>query len=675
MTLSPNEASIASLISLKFPKVKVINPNDRPQRGLAASETISSLEQVMNIRPLLKVYNDREFQGNDSNFRKLCDYCSVFSGKYLIICSCGYVGCCGLKCMKIMNKFHQHECLILKAITEIRGHDKPIPEFVRLVIRVFCFCVYSESLTKRLCSELTTHEEKFTGGVYGEFINNNIDYIVDSVHILAEEHCETERLMSKDQLTHFVRRIFCVCIVNANMIMNEKFEKIGICIDYNFSLINHSCVPNTTTIPFRNYFSVVSTTKIPANKQITTTYCYSNQPRFLRQHELTSKFFFKCRCSLCRMKHDIFFSFNCPQCDELFGSLNLDSIQLNKVIIELKNQISDEKCVGCSRAVNMTQLKRIYLLFKTLMWFLLLSVTESYVEELKLDTVDVFVELIRDLGMTIGLDKINPNDLMERYGSGPMSHQLSNFVLQPLKQIVDEVLNSRIVPEYVYPVNIYLTNFVDYFDQYLDSNLTQLDLMLLHLKETLRVSISIEIASDLSEAKLSKYYKFAAIAGELVEVFKEMIRCTNKETTVWSLIEFDALLTIIGKSAVFFSLQALEFIVTTTSFDFGMRITPEWYIESIQYFANTFTLASDWDLKNAKDFTNRRFLKEVKHLLNFANIRYYSKSNDIRIQFCNRTRGSLFQAVETLTCKDNKCLQARVYSREDHQNFRDFCRS
>lgn len=674
MTVSSEDSKPNTFVLKRYPKVKIINARALSNRALTASDTLNHLEEIMRVVPYAKVYNDKSYDGSDSNYSTVCDVCGTHGGDYLINCACNYVAVCDLTCMRRLNEYHLQECFMLRTISKNKGYGNPIPELVRLLIRVYCNTKDSSQLVQFFGSYLTNHSAQIMEEMDMRLIEQSLTVVTVAANSFAKNYEKDPVILTNDSRFHYILELFCVCIVNANTITNTNFEKIGICLDPNFALINHSCIPNTLVVPNSNSFSVVSTRKIPANKEVTTTYCYINQPRFLRQHELRTKFFFNCSCPLCVKKHDFFFSFNCLHCGELFCGLNWNSVVQDTIEIELKNEASDEKCIGCSKVNDLALLKRIYSILKMLVWYLLICGADLVAEILEADNIDSFITNVQEVRMRMR-NKTN-KELVELLLSSSMLGPIKATQITILKQAIHEIIKSRIVPEYVYPVNNYLTNFLNYFDDYQDAKMDPLDLRFLHLKESLQVSLMVEVASDLSEVKLIKYYKYLAIAGELVEIFKAMRRSHLRKCLVWDLLSFDLILNVIAKLAIFFSLQALEWIINTTSFDLGMRTTPEWYIENIQYFALTQTLLScDWDLRNAKDFTNHRFMRELKQLFNFADIRYYARGNDIKIQFANRTRGSLFQPLSALKCKCAPRFQRKVLTLEDHQNFKDFSRS
>lgn len=674
MTVSCEDRKPNTLVLKSYPKVEIVNIRALSNRGLTASDTLSHLEEIMRVVPYAKVYNDKGYGGSDSNYSSVCDVCGTYGGDYLIKCACNYVAVCDLSCMQRLNEYHPQECFMLRTISKLKGYQKSIPELVRLLIRVYCSTKDSSKLVLFFGSYLTSHYAQIMEEMDMRLIEKTLTVVTVAADSFAKNYEKDPVILTNDNRFRYILELFCVCIVNATTITNTNFEKIGICLDPNFALINHSCIPNTLAIPNSNSFSVVSTRKIPANKEITTTYCYVNQPKFLRQHELRTKFFFNCSCPLCVKKHDFFFSFNCPHCGELFCSLNWNSVVQDTVEIEFKNEASSERCIGCSKVNDLALLKRIYSILKMLVWYLLICGANLVEEILEAGDINSLITKVQEVGMRI--KNKSHRELVDLLLSTSMLGPIKTTHIPILKQAIHEIMKSKMVPEYVYPVNNYLTNFLNYFDEYQNSKMDPLDLRFLHLKESLQVSLMVEIASDLSDVKLIRYYKYLAIAGELVEIFKAMRRSRLKKCQVWDLMSFDLILNVIAKLALFFSLQALEWIITTTSFQLGMRTTPEWYIQNIQYFASTQILLScDWDLKNAKDFTNHRFMRELKQLFTFADIRYHARGNDIKIQFANRTRGSLFQPLSTLKCKCDSRFQRKVLTLEDHQNFKDFSKS
>lgn len=163
---------------------------------------------------------------------------------------------------------------------------------------------------------------------YTEFEKDCIPWVDEFATLLHGQQTLQTELLDKEDL----KKIIYTFLINQFTSINEYREYNGLALDFMFSLINHSCNPNTTMIynTHRNTgnkpkYEVIATRDITQNEEIFITYTYSSMPRDIRSIELERRYFFKCRCSRCK-KLDPYFSYQCHQCHKILKEFTFESI-------------------------------------------------------------------------------------------------------------------------------------------------------------------------------------------------------------------------------------------------------------------------------------------------------------------------------------------------------------
>jgi hypothetical protein len=105
-------------------------------------------------------------------------------------------------------------------------------------------------------------------------------------------------------------------MVNTFTLTNAAYETLGMAIDPQISLINHSCEPNafircdttptedTTSLSPHGTTSVHALRSIAKDEEITISYIDTSMLRSKRQQELKERYFFDCACELCEQTLD-----------------------------------------------------------------------------------------------------------------------------------------------------------------------------------------------------------------------------------------------------------------------------------------------------------------------------------------------------------------------------------
>lgn len=132
-------------------------------------------------------------------------------------------------------------------------------------------------------------------------------------------------------------------MVNHSVLMNHHHERIGIFLDPQFAIFNHSCLPNCLQIEsgYKQY-SVVNSLPIQVNEEITVNYIDVSTPVEIRVYKLFAKYHFHCQCQLCSMKQDVFFTMQCNECLKQIKSSSLTSVLTTPNTI-----LKEQSCSKC----------------------------------------------------------------------------------------------------------------------------------------------------------------------------------------------------------------------------------------------------------------------------------------------------------------------------------------
>ncbi|KAL8826335.1 MAG: hypothetical protein Q9191_003866, partial [Dirinaria sp. TL-2023a] len=88
-------------------------------------------------------------------------------------------------------------------------------------------------------------------------------------------------------------------LTNTHTLTTPTLDPLGLCLSPLSARLNHSCEPNTFIVFSGPTLSVRSLTPITPNTELTISYIDNTVPYSLRNHELSTRYFFTCTCSLC----------------------------------------------------------------------------------------------------------------------------------------------------------------------------------------------------------------------------------------------------------------------------------------------------------------------------------------------------------------------------------------
>ncbi|KAI3405028.2 hypothetical protein KGF56_002193 [Candida oxycetoniae] len=241
----------------------------------------------------------------------------------------------------------------------------------------------------------------------------------------------------------FFENLINLVFINYSTLMNYRYQAVGIVLDPQFSIINHSCMPNCFQVETGyESFQLINTLPIKQNEEITVTYISSGMPIELRQHQLYSRYYFRCKCQLCTMKYDIFFTM---QCDSCFKPIKSPS--LHGVLTTPNTIIKEISCSKCFHQLD-NELYARQVQIRNFLIALILNPNSSYNSN-----NEGFFSLLQKefLGLT------------EKYGKSVLVKILNQAIddffvprerIDFVKSLIDEVMQKRVFQLCTFPFNV-----------------------------------------------------------------------------------------------------------------------------------------------------------------------------------------------------------------------------
>lgn len=621
------------------------------KRGICLKNDISAFKTLICFKPLVKIINSTVQNNSGYSLETACSSCfhKFSSSQDSITCpNCSLTKYCGQDCLlKDCRATHKYECDILRSFLKKAPKEINIGEFIRLVIQLFVTCEQYPTY-KREIFNLTSHKEEFIKGIHADFLYDNLDLVVNSVH-----ECNPRR--TKDELKSYINDLICICFVNANILMDEYGEAIGMGIDPYFSLINHSCIPNTTVIPYSSTsFQLVTNCAIQKAKEITINYCYTSNPKELRQLDLANRFFFTCKCGLCTAKVDYFFSYNCLRCNALICSLSFDNFFNEDSADTLVFKCLNKTCGNCRIPIDLDQVKKTNSLHKLILAYFIYSFfsRNTVMPELRTDSFDNFVKGLNGFVKEAGLLNIDSKSLVNYLSlipNGSLEIQDAHFTYISL--IFSNLLDFKIIPEYCFPLNQFLPVLASCIEHKTFDNKMKVDLILTRLKYEVKSTINADLAVDLTEQITSKFSQYASLTITFLDIYEQLAQVPDDEwvSNLWNEGK-DEILTVLLKSTFFFSIQALEFFESKFPMQTHLMMQVIDYVEAILKSGFSTSRLKEWYSQKPADFTADTFHDELTKLFNFVGGCYSFKQKVIKYQFADRMRKHIFTPVANLNC-------------------------
>ncbi|KAL6703733.1 hypothetical protein ACN47E_009114 [Coniothyrium glycines] len=260
---------------------------------------------------------------------------------------------CSKKCQKeAWSRGHKHECKALK----------PMPPAEKIIPKAVLACMELLSRKKRglisdedwtmLC-RLPSHVEDFKR-------NGNYDNI-ELMAMGASQFSLTQTTFDRD----FVAAMYARVLTNSLTLITPTLDPLGIVLDPTLGNLNHSCEPNAYIMMDGPEISVRTLKTIRKDEEVFISYIdpTSSFPR--RQAELTSRWFFTCKCEKCAkgptLDEDMWLSNNQP-------TRNIDQLDCIKFEAEMFDEYEYAQRVSRNDEALMLIRTAMYSCSSSLQW-------------------------------------------------------------------------------------------------------------------------------------------------------------------------------------------------------------------------------------------------------------------------------------------------------------------
>ncbi|CCG23351.1 hypothetical protein CORT_0D05110 [Candida orthopsilosis Co 90-125] len=327
--------------------------------------------------------------------------------------------------------------------------NKEINRIILLTFLVmFNYLEDSEFASK--VNNLCTHQRqiRFASDVRN-FRDSIKSQMIDLFHSYFKAYSLAMEFFKKGQIKmaksswKFLENLINVVMVNHSVLMNHHHERIGIFLDPQFAIFNHSCLPNCLQIEsgYKQY-SVVNSLPIQVNEEITVNYIDVSTPVEIRVYKLFTKYHFHCQCQLCSMKQDVFFTMQCNECLKQIKSSSLTSVLTTPNTI-----LKEQSCSKCFHPFDLDVYTR-QIQIRNFFIALILIPKSNY----NINDEGYFSLLLKEF-----------SGLIERNGATSLVKllvkSLETFQIVPtrvsfIKHLIDEVMTTKVFALYTFPFNV-----------------------------------------------------------------------------------------------------------------------------------------------------------------------------------------------------------------------------
>ncbi|RLV88609.1 SET domain and MYND-type zinc finger protein 6 [Meyerozyma sp. JA9] len=613
--------------SLADSRVSVMNPQEGPaKRGVSTTDEASQPGcEVLKIKTAITIYQSEPSESSTDSCKTVCQHCNrrLPAHKSRFACSgCKLYTYCNKSCFDLSwEKVHQCECPVFEQLKATFGYQ----EFVRLALRLCT--LYSNPTYRKNLERLTTHREEVEK-------NATLVRLSEKIAPLLPEKIKTSQ--------QTVLKILCLAAINSSTMMNENFEQVGMAFDPTFSLINHSCVPNLYSIPISlNEISFVATSPIKAGSEVFTSYCFNGYPTEVRRRSLESRFYFTCKCLICRNKKNFFLSYNCPNCGIMMFNIALDSFfkfgRENMYQAITATNKTPCVCSSCSQTVALKQVERVWTLHKLLLGYLLYNVHRENIP----DNIELGPAINEFLKASL-----LPTPTIDVVDDLATPHELKANKREVIKlyEMMQALIRTEICPIYCYPIYTLMTE--------IEHKLRHHESMVAKVQKCFA-----GLATDLSQFRISQVSHFRDLGTDLYNylgTISKGITVTVKQTDngkisdkaestkpfVDKRILASDLRQCIAACSLFFCLQ-----LVAIHQDRGVALSPamskrqEVIVESIRSGASRFKLK---EFSRGNHLNMSMFVPHLKKLFEITNLPLKYKKGNFWLQFADRNNHPVF---------------------------------
>ncbi|RCK58864.1 hypothetical protein Cantr_07577 [Candida viswanathii] len=403
------------------------------------------------------------------------------------------------------------------------GGDRGV---VYLALRVL-FCYLYDVEFRMKVGNLCTHQREIRLDVEKRHLVEPIKkVIVNTLRDFLGAHDIGVSLYKKNLIKvckkswKFVDDVIAIVFINYFNLFNAKKQGLGYCLDPDFALINHSCLPNCTqfTSTSTNEFQVINTLPIFEDEEITVTYIPLGFPKEIRSYQLSLQFYFHCQCKLCKFddNNDPFFSIQCNKCGTRIKSPSF------KLILTSPNlAMRQHVCTKCLNNLNQVVYPKN---IKIRNFFMSLILFFKSVTGLSFNDQDYFKFLNKEFVKYI--EKFTLVELIKMLVNGIYQFEIPKMRRNLLKNLVEIVVSDKVFPLHTFPFNVIIRE-LDNMESQRELVISLLDgISRLQLK--LQRVFGVDIPSDLTSMLTFDNCLFLDVAELLYQIVKFIINPDNE---------------------------------------------------------------------------------------------------------------------------------------------------
>lgn len=652
-------------------------------RGVFTKSLIPRNELIHNFRPIIRVIN-AEIPGTDcDSCSNVCQNClevqKVGTFRTEFICTDSYVktqdigriGCkycklytyCNFECYKQdWLTYHKYECSIFQRLISNYGSMYILEPHIRLLIRTYV-CCYLDGSFKENVLELVSNLDSFT-----QKRTEIFTWIEDKSAELGKAILETEisilnglgqetmqngnKYSIEEALNIFLRRLMCICLTNSNVFMNDSLESIGVILDLEFSLINHSCIPNTSYLrTSNNTFALLANVDLNPGTEITANYSITNFPKFIRQRYLLEQFNFDCNCKLCMQELDWYFSYNCPKCNQILCDIDLHYLFSQNFEKAFNFKGGENKiCSICSNEISSDSLLFAGSIHQRALAFLILETTTPLCDGASLNDLNLD-KIVQHLDLPIE----QLIDLMSL--SYKTTLELNHYSQNVLGKLLNELGTvGNIIPSYCFPYSIFFNSMKVYQESLQPIEILSVgsEHVVQYTNYAVKLCFEVDIPSILGQAKLSIIHLLNNLGNELLRVIDIVLKSKKSQkhyfqSTSWAKYQDDYIIEVLIKSSYCILRQALEYC---NHFYNSINVLLELIQRNIDYSLRQLKRAKFIGVLRRKNRNNGSlkncellsFVSDLFMLAKVTNIQ--CKKSKINVQFSDRDFVTIFTPFE-----------------------------
>lgn len=628
----------------------------REGRGVACTRSIPCNATIQTFRPKIRVIKLLPLNTGASSCLNTCQHC-LHDNEGREFHNVSYVtpetnikdialelpiGCGHCKIYRYCNygcyirdwyETHRYECCAFESLQKplgILGLDSSL----RLVLRAFVCCELDPILKQQVWL-LTSHADTFKqqqselthwADTTATAIANAFSAVLPEKQFVTRFE-EAKTLVAKGSLHQYLFALACIVLVNSNIFANHHSEDIGLQLDPEFSLINHSCVPNAISVAVsRESFALLAICNIKKGAQVTVNYCTTSAPRFIRQAFLQQKFLFDCQCRLCRQDTDYFFSYNCRHCNLMIPGpeWELFFTPMGPCIVV---------CQSCKRKLRGFDM--VKLIHRKVFALVIVEISSKRVKTEK-DYADLdLVELVEQLDLPVDqmLDLALPA-YTEELRINSSSYALFKRLLRELDD-TDDI----IIPSYCFPIKLVVASVMEYELAMVSPTATAMQIYH-NLQSAMRLCFEVDVPSVLSESKLPIASLMKSIVGQLIMSARLAGQHDLAESPFGDRAEFVVTL-----------LQSAYVIATeaATTYSCMPLLASAELLQVVSHIASVCSRLDnptlrEWNARGLHLLSRHERLAALCRLFEVATIRNYrAKSGRIYLQYANRNYSILFE--------------------------------